>query len=122
MKSFSFFLGAAALCAGCALSEGTAPIGSGSGSGSLQLVNAKEMQLGGGVFAPNVQSIAVADTIYFNFVGGTHNVTFTPQETAPENVPNTGSPNVVKRVFSSPGTYDFACTRHAGMTARVFVQ
>jgi len=25
-------------------------------------------------------------------------------------------------VFEHPGTYDFACTRHAGMTARVFVQ
>ena len=122
MNRISSILGAAALCAGCALSEGTAPIGSDGGPGSLQLVHAKEMQLGGGVFSPSVQSIPVADTIYFNFVGGTHNVTFTPQETAPENVPNTGSPNIVKRVFAHPGTYDFACTRHAGMVGRVFVQ
>ena len=122
MNRISFILGAAALCAGCALSEGTAPISSGGGSGSLQLEHAKEMQLGGGMYSPNVQSIPAGDTIYYNFVGGTHNVTFTPQETAPENVPNTASPNIVKRVFEHPGTYDFACTRHAGMTARVFVQ
>ena len=122
MIRMSSILGAAALCAGCALSEGTAPVSPGGGSGSLQLVHAKEMQLGGGVFSPNVQSIPVADTIYFNVVGGTHNVVFTPQETAPANVPNTASPNIVKRVFAYPGTYDFACTRHAGMTGRVFVQ
>lgn len=122
MKRISFFLGAAALCAGCALSEGTAPISSGGGSGSLQLEHAKEMRLGGGVFSPSVQSVPAGDTIYYNFVGGTHNVVFTPQETAPENVPNTGSPNIVKRVFEHPGAYDFACTRHAGMVGRVFVQ
>jgi plastocyanin len=122
MKRISSILGAAALCAGCALSEGTAPISSGGGSGSLKLEHAKEMQLGGGVFSPSVQSIPAGDSIYYSFVGGTHNVMFTPQETAPENVPNTSSPNTVKRVFEHPGTYDFACTRHAGMTGRVFVQ
>ena len=122
MKRIAFSLGAAALCAGCALSEGTAPVGSGSGSGSLQLEHAKEIQLGGGLVSPAQQSIAVNDTIYYSFTNGTHNVTFTPQETAPANVPNTGSPNIVKRVFEHAGTYDFACTRHAGMMGRVFVQ
>lgn len=116
------FLGIAALSAGCALSEGTAPGAVDLGGPNSSLVNAKEMKLGGGVFSPSVQTIAVADTIYYSFVGGTHNVVFTPQLTAPADVPVTASPNTVKRVFEHAGAYDFACTRHAGMVGRVFVR
>lgn len=122
MKRISFSLGVAMLCAGCALSEGTAPGAADLGGPDASLVHAKEMRLGGGVFSPGVQTIAARDTIYYTFVGGTHNVVFTPQLTAPADVPITASPTTVKRVFEHPGAYDFACTRHAGMVGRVFVR
>lgn len=63
MNGISSILGAAALRAGCALSEGTAPIGSSGGPRGLQLVHANEVQLGGGVFSPDVQSTPPSDSM-----------------------------------------------------------
>ena len=57
----------------------------------------------------------------WQIAGGTHNVTFGSSKPTGGDIPDTGAGNNVARSFPSAGTFDYQCTRHAGMTGRITV-
>jgi plastocyanin len=80
----------------------------------------------GDTFSPSFVTIAVNDTVRFNFAGGSdamgHDVTFnaTPaNHPANVNVTKTGT---VSRVFTAKGTFHYNCFVHPGMSGDVVVQ
>jgi plastocyanin len=75
----------------------------------------------GEVFSPATVTIGVGGTVTWQISGATHNVTFGALAPAGGNIPDTRGATV-SRQFSTAGNYDYACTRHAGMTGRVVVQ
>jgi len=73
-------------------------------------------------FSPALVSIAPGDTVTWLFSEAVHNVTFTGSLPPGGNIGDTSPGNAVDRVFPTAGTFDYDCTRHAGMTGRVVVQ
>jgi len=71
-------------------------------------------------FEPNAVSILAGKSVRWTF-SKSHNVTFAAGAGAPDNVPTTASGGVL-RTFTTPGTYNYRCTLHAGMTGTVVVQ
>ena len=73
-------------------------------------------------FSPTSQTITAGDSVLFNWNGVTvaHNVTFAVVAGAPTNIGNNTSGSFW-RVFATPGTYNFQCTNHPGMTGSVTV-
>lgn len=63
-------------------------------------------------FSPENLSIAVGDTVEFS-IGG-HNVTWSDTGTT-----HSGS---YSRTFTAEGSYDYLCTRHAGMSGAITVE
>ena len=72
-------------------------------------------------FTPRVLTIVAGTTVTWQFSGQRHNVTFGSLMPAGGNIPNTDPGNAVSRTFATPGTYDYQCTRHSGMTGQVVV-
>lgn len=104
---------------------GTDPGGGGGGGGGGGLVHAKRVTAGTAtVFTPDVQTIPANDTIYFTFSSVQHSVKF---KTAGSPADVGLSTNLTaKRVFPTPGTYDYYCTVHgtptSGMSGQIVVQ
>jgi plastocyanin len=73
-------------------------------------------------FSPSDVTIPAGGSVTWQFSGARHNVTF--QGTAPSggNVPDQDAGTSASRTFAVAGTYNYLCTRHAGMTGRVIVQ
>jgi plastocyanin len=73
-------------------------------------------------FSPADVVIPVNGTVSWQFSGARHNVTF--QGTAPPggNVPDQDAGTSASRTFTAAGTYNYLCSRHAGMNGRVTVQ
>jgi len=72
-------------------------------------------------FSPSTVAIAPGATVTWQITGATHNVTFGASKPTGGDIPDTGAGRNASRVFAAPGTYDFQCTRHSGMTGRVVV-
>ena len=72
-------------------------------------------------FTPRVLTIVAGTTVTWQFSGQRHNVTFGSLMPAGGNIGNTDPGNAVSRTFATPGTYDYQCTRHSGMTGQVVV-
>jgi plastocyanin len=70
-------------------------------------------------FTPSSVDIAAGGVVTWTF-GTTHNVTFNPAPGAPANIPDTPSGSVPV-TFNTPGTFNYQCTIHAGMTGVVVV-
>jgi len=73
-------------------------------------------------FSPASVTIAAGGAVTWQFSELTHNVTFTGAAPASGNIPDTSPGNAVSRTFATPGTYNYQCTRHSGMTGAVVVQ
>ena len=80
----------------------------------------------GDTFSPSFQTIAVGDTVRWNFAGGSdamgHNVRFSPVVAggpADVNVFKTGT---ASRVFKSKGDFRYVCDVHPGMIGEIVVQ
>jgi len=80
----------------------------------------------GDAFSPVFATVNAGDTVRWSFTGGSdgqgHNVRFTPVVAgapADINVLKTGT---ASRVFSTRGTFNYACDVHPGMNGRVTVQ
>jgi plastocyanin len=73
-------------------------------------------------FSPSDVAIPVGGTVSWQFSGARHNVTF--QGTAPPggNIPDQDAGTSASRTFTAAGTYNYLCSRHAGMNGRVTVQ
>jgi plastocyanin len=72
-------------------------------------------------FAPQTVTVAPGSTVTWQMSGSTHNVTFGALAPAGGSIGDTDEGNAVSRTFTAPGTYDYRCTRHDGMTGRVIV-
>jgi uncharacterized protein YjdB len=72
------------------------------------------------LFSPTSVDINRGGTVTWNFQAVTHNVTFTGTTGAPADIAATTSSSA-SRSFSTPGTFDYQCTLHGGMTGRVIV-
>jgi plastocyanin len=72
-------------------------------------------------FTPRVLTIVAGTVVTWQFSGQRHNVTFGSLMPAGGNIGNTDPGNAVSRTFATPGTYDYQCTRHSGMTGQVVV-
>ncbi|MFN2398001.1 MAG: plastocyanin/azurin family copper-binding protein [Gemmatimonadaceae bacterium] len=72
-------------------------------------------------FSPASVTIPVNGSVTWTISGATHNVTFGAAAPVGGNIPDTRSGSVT-RTFTVTGTYNYQCTRHAGMTGRVVVQ
>ena len=75
-------------------------------------------------FSPGTVTIAIGDSVTWTFLGAVHNVTFVPGGLIPPDgdIPDQASGQVVSRSFTTAGTYQYECTRHANMTGQVLVQ
>ena len=73
-------------------------------------------------FSPASITIAQGDSVSWEFAGATHNVTFLGPAPVAGDIPDQQPGTSVTRVFSAAGTFDYECTRHAGMTGTVIVQ
>jgi plastocyanin len=73
-------------------------------------------------FSPSDVTIPAGGSVTWQFSEARHNVTF--QGTAPTggSVPDQDAGTSASRTFAVAGTYNYSCTRHAGMTGRVIVQ
>ena len=78
--------------------------------------------VGNNFFSPTSQTITAGDSVLFNWNGVTvaHNVTFAAVAGRPADIGNNTSGGFW-RVFATPGTYNFQCTNHSGMTGSVTV-
>lgn len=72
-------------------------------------------------FSPRLITIATGSTVTWQFSGARHNVKFGSLKPAGGDIPNTDPGNAASRTFATPGTYDYECTRHSGMTGQVVV-
>jgi plastocyanin len=74
-------------------------------------------------FSPAAVTITAGGTVTWSFTGvSRHNVTFTGQQPAGGNVPDTDVGGSATRTFAAAGTYPYTCTRHDGMNGQVVVQ
>jgi plastocyanin len=72
-------------------------------------------------FTPASVTIAVGETVTWQFSGATHNVTFLGAAPTGGNIPDQSPGNTVSRTFPTAGTYAYECTRHSGMSGQVVV-
>lgn len=76
----------------------------------------------GFALTPQTITIAVGDSVTWQFVEAPHNVTFNGLAPAAGDVPDQQPGSEVSRTFTAPGTYDYECTIHSGMQGSVVVQ
>ena len=79
----------------------------------------------GDAFSPFFESVAVGDTVRWNFSGGSdgagHNVRFTTTPGAPANI-NVLKTGTASRVFTTKGDFLYDCDVHPGMRGEVIVK
>ena len=73
-------------------------------------------------FSPANVTIPVGGTVTWQIAGSTHNVTFSGTGPTGGSIGDTPSGSSVTRTFPAPGTYNYQCTRHSGMSGSVTVQ
>jgi plastocyanin len=73
-------------------------------------------------FSPSVVTIRTGEAVTWQITGIRHNVVFRGAAPQGGNIPDTDPGRSVSRTFIAPGTYDYDCTRHTGMSGRVVVQ
>jgi len=73
------------------------------------------------VFTPRTVDVGTGGTVTWTFGSLAHNVVFGAAAGAPANIPVTTSASV-SRTFNTPGTFNYDCTLHAGMTGVVNVR
>jgi plastocyanin len=72
-------------------------------------------------FTPQQVDISTGGTVTWTFSGSeAHNVSFASTTGAPSSIGDTQNANV-SRTFTAAGTFNYNCTRHAGMTGVVVV-
>lgn len=71
-------------------------------------------------FSPASVDIADGGTVTWEFASLAHNVTFASATGAPGNIATTSNTDV-GRTFNTPGTFDYQCTIHSGMSGTVIV-
>jgi plastocyanin len=76
----------------------------------------------GSRFNPATVTIQTGGEVTWQIVESTHNITFSSNKPQGGDVPNTSPGVSVTRVFPTPGTFDYQCTRHSGMTGQIIVQ
>jgi plastocyanin len=74
----------------------------------------------GSVFDPRTVAITSGGSVTWTFAL-LHNVTFTAATGVPANIPDTGTGSV-QRQFNTPGTFNYSCTIHPGMSGTVVVR
>jgi plastocyanin len=83
-------------------------------------VSAAVTATAGNAFVPEQVTIADEGTVTWTFQA-LHNVQFAAAAGAPTNIGNTSS-GTESRTFSTPGTFQYSCGIHPGMTGSVVVQ
>jgi plastocyanin len=73
------------------------------------------------VFTPATVDVGTGGSVTWTFGSLAHNVTFRGTVGAPANIPATTSASA-SRTFNTPGTFNYDCTLHAGMTGVVNVR
>jgi len=83
---------------------------------------AADVTVSNNFFNPAAVTIAATGTVTWTWSAGAviHNVTFSTAG-SPTNIPNTNSGSQ-QRTFPNPGTFNYECTIHPGMTGSVTVQ
>jgi plastocyanin len=109
----------ASLAVGGTTREATATITVGASGGAP---GSATVTTPGSSFSPGSVTIAAGGSVTWQFTGARHNVIFRSAAPPGGNIPDTEAGNSVTRSFPAAGTYDYDCTRHAGMTGRVVVQ
>ena len=109
-----------AACGGGSTSPASSGGGGGGGGGGGVVPPGTIQATAGSVFSPSTVTIAVNNSVTFQFFTTTHNVTFDPVAGVPANIGNSSSTSVV-RLFTTVGTFPFQCTIHAGMAGSVVV-
>lgn len=99
----ALFLGA------CAVDSATEPEQDGTdiGGAVIEVTNQE--------FTPEILETEAGETVVWQFQQGSHNVVF---EDVESDVLSSGT---FERTFDQPGTYDYECTLHNGMTGQVLV-
>ena len=72
-------------------------------------------------FNPSPLTIVAGGTATFAFGSVPHNVYFDGATGAPADIPGVNANTSVTRTFPTPGTYDYTCHIHPGMTGRIVV-
>ncbi len=75
-------------------------------------------------FTPDDVRIPPGQSVTWQFVGTTHNVTFESGGPAPPggNIPDTAPGNSVSRTFPQAGEYKYECTIHKGLNGKIRVE
>jgi plastocyanin len=73
-------------------------------------------------FSPANVTIPIGGTVTWQFSGTRHNVIFQGTAPAGGNIPDQEPGTSASRTFATPGTFNYVCARHSGMTGRVTVQ
>ncbi len=75
-------------------------------------------------FTPDDVRILPGQSVTWQFVGATHNVTFETGGPAPPggNIPDTAPGNSVSRTFPQAGDYKYECTIHKGLNGKIRVE
>ena len=75
-------------------------------------------------FTPDDVRIPPGQSVTWQFVGATHNVTFEAGGPAPPggNIPDTAPGNSVTRTFPQAGDYKYECTIHKGLNGKIRVE
>lgn len=114
-----FFIPVLLAAAACGGSD-SASTGPGSSNTTLDIYTI------GDNFSPSYQTVAMGDTVRWNFAGGSdgqgHNVRFSPAvsgQPADINVLKTGT---ASRVFTTKGDFNYICDVHPGMIGEIIVQ
>lgn len=102
-------------------SDSTAPVTSGGGGGGGGPIATTSVEMKNIAFSPAAIKVASGATVtWTNSDGFNHNVTFAGAAVAPSGNFATGSKALV--MPTTPGTYNYSCTIHAGMAGTVTVQ
>jgi adhesin/invasin len=78
---------------------------------------------GGNAFTPQTATVSAPVTVTWHWLAGNvlpHNVTFAPTAGVPANIMDMTS-GTASRMFTVPGTFNYQCTNHPGMTGTLTV-
>jgi plastocyanin len=96
--------------------------GSGSGSGNSSVPPNTVIARAGIFFDPASLTVPVNTTVSFTFESVGHNVIFDAVNGRPADISGSNASTTITRVFTTPGTFTYHCTLHAGMNGTVVAQ
>jgi len=73
-------------------------------------------------FTPNTLNVTAGDVVTFAFESVAHNVFFTPQADAPDDIAGDNANVSIMRTFWTAGTYPYTCHIHPSMQGTVVVR